>query len=291
MPAEQLIIEAPVKLDDAFMLLGFTGWMDGGDVSTGTIDLLVQTLGAVRTASIDPDDFYILNFPGSMEISSLFRPHVKIEDGVIKSHRLPENVFHCHEPTKTVLFNGKEPNVHWRDFADCVFKLASQTGVKRLYFVGSVAGAVPHTRQPCLFSSVSDAPLLEEMERFGLRPSSYEGPSSIITYLMALAPDRGFEMATVVAEIPAYIQGTNPKCIEAVTRKLAAMLELPLAFDSLRQASDQWEKKLNEALAADDKEELTEHIHKLEEDYDNELFDTEMGDLKDWLEQRGIRLD
>ena len=26
-------------------------------------------------------------------------------------------------------------------------------------------------------------------------------------------------------------------------------------------------------------------------DYDHEVFDSQMGDLKDWLEQQGIRLD
>lgn len=36
---------------------------------------------------------------------------------------------------------------------------------------------------------------------------------------------------------------------------------------------------------------LAERIQKLEEDYDNEVFDTQMTDLKDWLEQQGIRLD
>ncbi|MHC4758882.1 MAG: hypothetical protein ACYTE8_09505 [Planctomycetota bacterium] len=37
--------------------------------------------------------------------------------------------------------------------------------------------------------------------------------------------------------------------------------------------------------------ELVSNIAKLEEDYDNEVFDTEMPDLKNWLQQKGIRLD
>jgi hypothetical protein len=36
---------------------------------------------------------------------------------------------------------------------------------------------------------------------------------------------------------------------------------------------------------------LTRLIRKLEEHYDNEVFDTQMGDLKEWLQQRGIRVD
>ena len=37
--------------------------------------------------------------------------------------------------------------------------------------------------------------------------------------------------------------------------------------------------------------ELANTIRKLEEDYDNEIFNSEMGDLKNWLQQQGIRLD
>ena len=32
-------------------------------------------------------------------------------------------------------------------------------------------------------------------------------------------------------------------------------------------------------------------IVKLEEDYDNEIFNNEMGELRRWLQQKGIRLD
>ena len=44
-------------------------------------------------------------------------------------------------------------------------------------------------------------------------------------------------MVSLVAEIPGYLQGTNPLSIEAVTRRLAKILKLPLDLDSLRTAS------------------------------------------------------
>ena len=47
--------------------------------------------------------------------------------------------------------------------------------------------------------------------------------------------------------------------------------------------------KLGEVLEPES--ELAEHIRKLEENYDNNVFDTQMGDLKEWLEERGIRVD
>ena len=89
--------------------------------------------------------------------------------------------------------------------------------------------------------------------------------------------------------VPAYVQGENPKCIEAVTRRLAGILGLHVELDDLRQVSDEFEKKLSDVVGR--QEELAGTISKLEEDYDNEIFDSEMGELKDWLHQKGIRLD
>ena len=96
-------------------------------------------------------------------------------------------------------------------------------------------------------------------------------------------------MAALVAEIPAYVQGPNPICIASTTRRLAAILGLQLDFEELRTVGEAFETKLTEMVA--EREELAELVGKLESDYDNEVFDTQMGDLKDWLEEQGIRLD
>ena len=96
-------------------------------------------------------------------------------------------------------------------------------------------------------------------------------------------------MVSLVATIPAYVQGSNPKCIEAVTRRLVGMLYIQVEFDDLRLVSDEFEKKLSDIVQ--EQPELEINIQKLEEDYDNEIFNNEMGDLKQWLEQKGIRVD
>ncbi|MDH4240408.1 MAG: hypothetical protein OEW48_12675, partial [Phycisphaerae bacterium] len=81
----------------------------------------------------------------------------------------------------------------------------------------------------------------------------------------------------------------NPKCIEAMTRRLMGILGVQIDLDDLRAISDGFEKKLNDIVQ--EQPELANNIQKLEEDYDNEIFDSEMGDLKKWLQQQGIRLD
>ena len=289
MASERLNIYKRPELRSPRLLLGLSGWMDGGEVSTGTVNCLITKLGAKRFAEIEPQGFYIYNFPGSMEITALFRPHTKIRNGLVESYETPVNAFFCSEENDLILFVGKEPSLNWGQFAECIFSICEEFGVGMIYFIGSVAGLVPHTREPRLFCSVSDAQMKETFRHYGVKFTNYEGPASIITYLTSNCSRRNLSMVSLVATIPAYVQGNNPKCIEAVTRRLAGMLGLELELGDLTATSDKFEKKLRDAVL--EQPELANNIHKLEEDYDNEIFNSELGDLKQWLEQQGIRVD
>jgi proteasome assembly chaperone (PAC2) family protein len=271
MPAELLLkVKPPPSLTDATMLLALTGWMDGGHVSTGTVRRLMDNRKVRELARIEPDPFYIYNFPGSMEIAALFRPAVKYEDGLIAELELPTNVFHCDPPANLVFFIGREPNLRWQAFADCIFALAEATGVTRILFMGSFGGSVPHTREPRMYGSVSHERLRPLLDEHGIRPSDYEGPSGFSTFLLAQAPARGIDMVSLVAEIPGYLQGLNQLSIEAVTRRLARILNVPLDLADLRAASNEWEVQVTEAVEKDD--DLAGTVRKLEDQYDNELI-------------------
>ena len=282
------IIDRPV-LHNTRMVLSFSGWMDGGEVSTGTVEYLVEEFGARKLAQIDPDEFYIYNFPGSMEFSALFRPYIHLEEGLILNYQDPSNEFFYDATNRLILFTGKEPNLRWKQFARCVFKLADEFNVTEIYFIGSVGGLVPHTREPRIMCTVSDEKLKSQLEELNFKLSNYKGPGSITNHLLECAEEKNIDMVSIVAEIPAYVQGRNPKCIEAIIKRLAKLLNLDINLDELRLVSDVLEKKIDKLIQ--DRPELTEHIKKLEENYDKELFDTGMADLKQWLEQQGIRLD
>jgi proteasome assembly chaperone (PAC2) family protein len=290
MASDKLKIYKNPKLSKSRLLLGFTGWMDGGDVSTGTVKCLIDKLKTQKLAEIEPKGFYIYSFPGSMEITALFRPHTQIKDGIIESYEIPSNTFYYSEQNNLILFLGKEPNLNWEEYTECFFSICADFDIEMIYFIGSVAGLVPHTREPRLFCSVSESGLKEKFQHYGVKFTNYDGPASIITYLTANCGKRNIQMVSLVAAIPAYVQGSNPKCIEAVTRRIAGMLDLEeVDLSNLTAVSEEFERKLHEVVA--EQPELENNIHKLEEDYDNEIFNNEMGDLKTWLEQQGIRVD
>ena len=143
-------------------------------------------------------------------------------------------------------------------------------GVRRIIFVGSFGGTVPHTRAPRLYGSVSDHRLKPLLKEHALIGSDYEGPGSFSTLLLSQSPAHGIEMLSLVAEIPGYLQGLNPMSIEAVTRHLAKMLSQPVDFNALRRASTEWELQVTQAVEKD--EDLAATVRKLEEEYDNALI-------------------
>jgi hypothetical protein len=77
-------------------------------------------------------------------------------------------------------------------------------------------------------------------------------------------------MVSLAAEIPGYLQGRNPVCIEAVTRRLAKILRLPLELGELRSESTAWELEVSRAVEQDKK--LARTVRQLEEAYDEELL-------------------
>ncbi len=288
MASDRLRILGDAKFQNPRLLLGFSGWMDGGDVSTGTVKTLVNKLYARRIAEIDHQGFYLYSFPGAMEVTSLFRPRCQIRKGVIRELVFPENVFYAAQEQDLILFMGKEPNLKWVEYADCVFSLCKRFGVQSICFIGSVAGLVPHTRDPQFFCSVSNPDARSRFESLGIKLSDYEGPASVTTYLTMRAKDEGIEMVALVATVPAYVQGVNPKCVAAVTKTIAGILGLHLDLEDLQATADEFERRLTEVVQ--EQPELAESVTKLEQDYDNEIF-SEMGDLKHWLHQKGVRLD
>ena len=83
MASDKLKIYKRPKLRNPRLLLGLSGWMDGGEVSTGTMKCLIDKLGAVRFAEIVPPNRRNLD-------CELFRP---FEEWVVL-HERDEGMVH-----------------------------------------------------------------------------------------------------------------------------------------------------------------------------------------------------
>lgn len=281
----ELVIYRRPLLQNPSLVVGFTGWMDGGSVSVGTVVYLRDKLKAQMLAQIEPYGFYIFNMPGDMEEVAQFRPYTQIRDGMVVEFRYPQNHFFCADNHNLVLFFGKEPNIRWREYVDNLFLLVREFGIRQIFFVGSVSGLTPHTREPRVYCSVSEESLKERLAPYGVRYSNYEGPASITTLLAVVARARGIPMVNIVVEIPMYVQATNPKGIRAALRVLLPLLEISLPTEDLDTLCDEFEKNVDKLLQ--DRPDLAGQIRKLEENYDQEILGDEES-FREWLRRHGI---
>ena len=160
--------------------------------------------------------------------------------------------------------------------------MGKEFGVKRIYFIGSVSGLIPHTREPRVTCSVSDERLKKELEGYNLYFNDYEGPASITTLLTLMAPQKGVEMINLVVEIPMYIQATNPKGISSALGILS-YLNLPLVGRPGKHG-EEFDRNVEQLVKYPD---LVERIKKLEENYDREILEDDQN-FREWLRRHGI---
>lgn len=302
-------IDRPV-LHEPRMVLGFTGWMDGGHVSTRTIDLLAQATDAEPLAQIDPLEFFILNFPvttipltilsdgehtvvrsvSPMEQAAIFRPHTEITDGVVRTLDFSRNQFMFSQSARLTLFYGNEPHIRWRTYAECIFEVVEEYGTRELYFVGSVSSAIPHTREPRLRMGVSAEELKETHRGLDVQYTNYEGPASFVTLLLTECARRDLEMRSLVVEVPHYPfleMSSYPHSILVVATVLSRLLDLELPLGDLRAATADARRQLDEVMH--ENRDFQELVRRLEEAYDAEQANIDEEVLKRLLRQIDLR--
>jgi predicted ATP-grasp superfamily ATP-dependent carboligase len=267
---KSLKIIKKINPDCPILIISLSGWMDAGKASTGTVKYLTTFHNAYKFAQIDPDPFYIYNFPGDMEISTHFRPFISIENGIICDVIQPENNLYYSEEHDILYFIGKEPHLRWQRFENLLLQMCRDYSVKSIFFVGSYGGLTPHSREPRISFSTANKKMKKRLLGLSIRPVNYSGPGSIITSFTLRADREGIEMATLIAEVPTYIEGYNPRCVVTMIRCLGRLLGQRIDTTELQKSVSAFDSEFKTVL--ENQEGLKEHIKKLEEKYDNEEF-------------------
>ena len=143
------------KLRHPYMVLGISGWVDGGEAATGSTEYIVRKLKVRRFAEIPIDRFHIFQVPGQLSL----RPQIKVEDGILKEHRFSQNQFfywvNPNADSDLILFLGTEPNLNWEEYANAILDVADEFAVSRIYLLGGVLDEVPHTKEPGVYCTCS----------------------------------------------------------------------------------------------------------------------------------------
>jgi len=250
--------EIPI-LNQPHLIAGFEGWPNAAEISSFSLQHLVENLKAKRFASIPMENFY--------EMSSN-RPAAIIKDGRLMELNFPGNHFyHSKDPSgkDLILFSGIEPHLRWDIFTDLFLDLAQRFAVDQIFTLGGTYDYIPHSHPTVVSAVYNQEGLKKEVLEAGLNLTEYVGPISIHTFLIEAARKRGLKALSLWGHAPQYLQARNIKVVLGVLKKLNGLMKTEMDLSRLETASGYFDQQVNDLVHQDPK--LQEVIGKLEEAY------------------------
>jgi predicted ATP-grasp superfamily ATP-dependent carboligase len=287
------------RAKEKYMIAGWQQWADAGSISSGLPQYLIEKTNARRIGELNSEDFYLFQIPGTHHF---LRPQVKLEEGYRLSMSTHNNeFFYSGDDEKgLVIFLGDEPHLRAEQYADAFFDMVEAMGVKRVAAVGGVYGAVPYNKDREISCIYSLKEMKDELSRYALRFSDYEGGATICSYLADRAEQRDIEFLAFYGFVPAYdfsqistsVQGfsieNDFKAWYDLVKRFNHMFNLTLDLSDLEAESNQLMTSIEAEI--DKLEEQTpglqirEYIETLSEDFTEKRF-IPLGDM--WT--RGLR--
>lgn len=291
------------KAEQVYLIAGWEQWADAGSVSSGLPQYLINQLRARKIGEIRADGYYLFQIPGTHH---LLRPQVKFEDGYSKTIKPRVNSFYYtgNAQKGLVIFIGEEPHMDIDRYAAAFFGAAKQLSVQRIVAVGGVYGAMPYEKDREVSCTYSMRHMKDELRKYAVRFSNYEGGATIGSYLVNQAEQAAMEMLVFNAFVPAYdfsqaglpLQGLriedDYRAWYELMQRLTHMFRLDLDLSDLDRQSEALVTSMREKLAelATKMPQLNvhEYLDSLASDYKensfeplDELWERELGDLFD----------
>jgi predicted ATP-grasp superfamily ATP-dependent carboligase len=186
-----------------YMIAGWRQWADGGSVSSGLPEYLIEQLDAREIGQIHPDGFYIFQFPGTHD---LVRPVIQFNEGYPEALDVPENrLFYAEKDgVGIVIFIGDEPQLDIERYAQAFLQAAKKLGIKRIVGLGGVYGEFPYDKERSLSGSYSLRSMKESMNELAVQFTNYQGGASIGSYICRRAGEKDMEYCGLYAYVPMF---------------------------------------------------------------------------------------
>jgi proteasome assembly chaperone (PAC2) family protein len=239
-------------------VIGFRGWGNALDVSSGTATYLAEALQAECIGHIDPDACY--RYDES-------RPVVEIDTGQMKTITPPGGKFfaiatHPGE-NDIVILVADEPSLNWYRFSWELVDLAHQFGSAGMITLGSMFDNVLHTDR--IISAVTTGSYFGGVvSRHRVIPINYHGPSAVHTIILEACRNRALAGASLWGHCPAYLQGiTHHGLMLQMVRLIADMAAFSLNTQALEARWEALEIQIQKLMSDNPKlEEVIDQIRK-----------------------------
>ncbi len=188
------------ELKDPHVLAVLRPWIDVGNVGTLALRRVERHLESKEIGR--------LVRPGRYYDFTRYRPKSILKQGV-REYSIPSTtVSACvreHGPDLITL-HLLEPHLYGEDYTDSVIEVLKYFGVKRYSMIGAMYDMVPHTRKLLVSGGTVDASNEDEYKLVGVRPSDYEGPTTITYLISNTAEEMDIETRIYVVHLPQYFQ-------------------------------------------------------------------------------------
>jgi len=297
--------ETPVEQDN-YMIVGWQQWADAGAISSELPRYLIDLVGARKIGEIKKDGFYLFQFPGTHH---LLRPHVRLVDGHCQYLSMHQNELYYAEidGKGLLIFTGEEPHMNEARYAEAFFDMAEALQVRRIVAVGGVYGAVPYEKDREISCVYSLPRMRDELDRYAVQFSNYEGGSTIGTYLAHTAERREIEFAVFYGYVPAYdfVEGESSigsiridedwKAWYELLRRLDYMFGYDLDLTELKTREqaliEAWDRQVEELTQQNPELHVREYLSKIGAEFTERPFLPldkawdELGDLLDDMDE------
>ena len=188
------------ELKDPHVLAVLRPWIDVGNVGTLALRRVERHLESKEIGRLVK--------PGRYYDFTRYRPKSILKQGV-REYSIPSTTISAcvreHGPDLITL-HLLEPHLYGEDYTDSIIEVLKYFGVKRYSMVGAMYDMVPHTRQLLVSGGTVDASNEDEYKLVGVRPSDYEGPTTITYLISNTAEEMDIETRIYVVHLPQYFQ-------------------------------------------------------------------------------------
>jgi predicted ATP-grasp superfamily ATP-dependent carboligase len=297
--------EKPIA-EEIYMIAGWHQWADAGAISSGLPEYLIEQTDARRIGTIKSDGFYLFQIPGTHHF---LRPEIKLDEGYRQELRIGKNEFFYSGDDRKglVIFLGEEPHLNVELYAEAFFHAVKELGVRRVAALGGVYGAIPYDKDRQISCVYSLPEMKEELTKYAVKFSNYEGGTTIGTYLVDRAEQSEVEFFVFYGFVPAYdfsqfsahqqgIRIDNDfKAWYDLTRRFNHMFDLGIPLSDLEIKSDELTSSMEDQIDTLERAmpqlKVREYLETLAEDFVEmpfmplgEVWERELGDLFEDME-------
>lgn len=211
------------------MIIGFRGWGNALDVSTGMAAYLVDQHHGRSIGIVHSDTCYRYDEN---------RPVTKIENGTLKAIQPPGGCLFAVQSSGTqnkdlLILIADEPSSNWYRFSREVVDLAITFGATTVVTLGSLLDHVLHTDR-IISAATTGIDFSGVFERYSVNPINYHGPCTIHTLILDECRKREIAGISLWCHCPAYVQGiTHHGMMIHLGRLLAEMIPFSIQTNGL----------------------------------------------------------